>query len=66
MSWLTKAREFFGEVKAEFDKVSFPSRQEVVGTTVVVMIASFIMAIYLYVADQVILQIYQFVIEIFT
>ena len=66
MSWLTKTKEFAREVKAEWNKVSFPSRQEVVGTTVVVMIASFIVSIYLYIADIVILRIYQFVIEIFT
>jgi preprotein translocase SecE subunit len=46
--------------------VSFPSRQEVVGTTVVVMVASFIMAIYLYLTDIVILEIYQFVVEMFS
>jgi preprotein translocase subunit SecE len=65
MNWLTKAKEFLREVKAEWNKVSFPSRQEVVGTTVVVMVASFIMAIYLAVADIVILRMYEFVIEIF-
>jgi preprotein translocase subunit SecE len=65
MNWLTKAKEFLREVKAEWNKVSFPSRQEVVGTTVVVMVASFIMALYLAVADIVILRMYEFVIKIF-
>ena len=62
---MTKAKEFLREVKAEWNKVSFPSRQEVMGTTVVVMVASFIMAIYLAVADIVILRMYEFVIKIF-
>ena len=66
MNWLTKTKEFLREVKAEWNKVSFPSRQEVVGTTVVVMVASFIMAIYLYLADIVILRIYTFVVEMFS
>ena len=66
MNWLTKTKEFLREVKAEWNKVSFPSRQEVVGTTVVVMVASFIMAIYLYLADLVILRIYTFVVEMFS
>jgi len=65
MNWLTKAKEFLREVKAEWNKVSFPSRQEVVGTTVVVMVASFIMAVFLAIADIVILEIYEFVIRIF-
>jgi preprotein translocase subunit SecE len=65
MNWLTKAKEFLREVKAEWNKVSFPSRQEVMGTTVVVMVASFIMALYLAVADIVILRMYEFVIKTF-
>jgi preprotein translocase subunit SecE len=65
MNWLTKTKEFLREVRAEWNKVSFPSRQEVVGTTVVVMVASFIMAIYLAFADIVILEMYEFVIKIF-
>ena len=66
MNWLTKTKEFLKEVKAEWNKVSFPSRQEVIGTTAVVMVASFIMAIYLYVTDIVILRVYQFVVELFS
>ena len=45
MKWISKAREFLREVKSEWKKVSFPSRQEVVSTTIVVLIASTIMAI---------------------
>ena len=66
MKWITKTREFFKEVKAEYKKVSFPSRQEVVGTTVVVLIACAIFAVYLWVADILILRMYQFVIGIFS
>jgi preprotein translocase subunit SecE len=65
MNWFNKVKEFLREVRSEWNKVSFPTRQEVVGTTVVVLIASFIMAIYLAIADQLILQAYQFVIRIF-
>ena len=65
MSWVNRSRDFFKEVKSEWKKVSFPSRQEVVGTTVVVLIASFIMSLYLAFADFVILRLYEFVIGIF-
>ncbi len=46
MNWFNKVKEFLREVRSEWNKVSFPTRQEVVGTTVVVLVASFIMAIY--------------------
>jgi preprotein translocase subunit SecE len=66
MNWWTKTREFFAaiprffrEVKSEMSKVSFPSRDEVVGTTVVVLVASFVFAIYLWVADLVIVQLFK-------
>ncbi|MFN7943717.1 MAG: preprotein translocase subunit SecE [Thermoanaerobaculia bacterium] len=51
--------EFFSEVKSEMKKVSFPSRDEVVGTTIVVVITSFIFAIYLWLADLVIVQLFK-------
>ena len=42
---------FLGEVVVETKKVTWPTRQEVVNTTTVVVIASFIFGIYLYVCD---------------
>ena len=65
MNWFNKVKEFLREVRSEWNKVSFPTRQEVVGTTVVVLVASLIMAVYLAIADQLILRAYQFVIRIF-
>jgi preprotein translocase subunit SecE len=50
---------FFSEVRAELKKVTFPSRDEVVGTTIVVVIASFVFAVFLFLADVVILKAYQ-------
>ena len=68
MNGLTKVREFFvsiprflSEVKAEMKKVSFPSRDEVVGTTLVVLVTSFIFAFYLWLADLVIVQLFKVV-----
>jgi preprotein translocase subunit SecE len=66
MNWFARAKVFLKEVRAEWKKVSFPSRQEVIGTTIVVLIASFIMAVYLWLADIVILRIYEFVLGIFS
>ena len=49
---------FLGEVRTEVKKVTFPSREEVVGTTIVVLITSVIFAIFLWIADVVILRLY--------
>jgi len=68
MNGLAKIRDFFSsiprflsEVRAEMKKVSFPSREEVIGTTVVVLVTSFIFAFYLWLADIVIVQIFKVV-----
>ena len=50
---------FLSEVKVEMKKVSFPSRDEVVGTTIVVLITSVIFAVYLWLADQVIVRLFK-------
>ena len=50
--WLT-TREFFRDTNSEMRKVTWPSRNEVVGTTVVVIIATVIFAVYLWGCDQV-------------
>ncbi len=58
-NWFQRAKAFLGEVKAEWGKVTSPKRQEVISTTVVVVVTSFIFALYLWLADTVILQIYE-------
>jgi preprotein translocase subunit SecE len=45
---------FLGEVRTEMRKVSFPTRDEVIGTTIVVIVTSVIFAVYLWMADIVI------------
>jgi preprotein translocase subunit SecE len=42
---------FLGEVRSEMRKVSFPTRDEVIATTVVVVVTSAIFAVYLWIAD---------------
>ena len=50
--WLT-TREFFRDTNAEMKKVSWPTRNEVVGTTIVVIVATLIFALYLWGCDLV-------------
>ena len=60
MKWITYFfKTFIPEVKSEMKKVTFPSRDEVVGTTVVVVVTSVIFAIYLWISDIVILRLYE-------
>ncbi len=54
-----KGLVFFSEVRSEMKKVTFPPRDEVVATTIVVIIASVIFAVYLWAADFLILRGYE-------
>jgi len=49
--WWIATRDFWRDTIAELKKVSWPARQEVVGTTIVVLIATFIFGIYLWGCD---------------
>jgi preprotein translocase subunit SecE len=51
--------QFLPEVKAEWKKVTSPNRREVAQTTVVVVVTSFIFAVFLWVADRAILFAYE-------
>lgn len=66
MSAVAKIRDFFksipqflSEVKSEMKKVSFPTRDEVVGTTIVVVATSVVFAVFLWLADLVIVQLFK-------
>jgi preprotein translocase subunit SecE len=60
MKWLTYFfKQFIPEVVSEMKKVTFPGREEVMGTTVVVVVTSFIFAFYLWAADLLIMRLYE-------
>lgn len=63
MNWWQRLKTFLTEVVVETRKVSWPSRDEVVATTVVVIIASFVFGIFLYVCDLVFLRLVTWVIK---
>ncbi len=48
----SKIKIFFGEVKIELKKVVFPTREEVVGSTKVVLVLVLIVAIFLGLIDM--------------
>ena len=49
--WWFTTRDFFRETNAEMKKVTWPNRSEVVGTTVVVIVATVVFAVYLWGCD---------------
>jgi len=49
--WFKRIFPFFREVKAEVKKVTWPSKNEVYSTTLVVIIATFFFGFYLFFMD---------------
>ena len=65
MQWWKRLKAFLSEVTAETKKVTWPSKQEVINTTTVVVVASFIFGIYLYLCDLVFLFLTQELFDVF-
>jgi len=51
--WFGRSSQFYTDVRGEMKKVSWPSRDEVVSTTVVVIAATFFFGLYLGLVDYV-------------
>ena len=51
--WTGRSKQFYLDVRSEMKKVSWPSRQEVFSTTIVVVIAVFFFGIYLGLVDRI-------------
>jgi preprotein translocase subunit SecE len=50
-NWWSNIRQFWHEVALEMKKVSWPTRTEVVNTTIIVVIAVFFFALFLFLSD---------------
>lgn len=50
-----RLRDYYQEVKIEMKRVTWPGKQEVYGTTVMVLITTFAFAAFFYVCDRVFL-----------
>ena len=48
---MNKAGEFLDQVKTELQKVTWPTRKETYGTTVVVIVLVLLVCVYLWVVD---------------
>jgi len=50
--WAERAKQFYQDVRGEMKKVSWPGKQEVIGTTIVVIVAVFFFGAYLGLIDS--------------
>ena len=53
-NWIENTRAYLGDIRSEMRRVTWPSRDQVQSTTVVVILSVFIFALYLKIVDQVI------------
>lgn len=63
MKWWHQTKSFLHEVSVETRKVTWPSKDEVIATTIVVIAASFLFGIFLYLCDMVFFRLVTTVIE---
>jgi preprotein translocase subunit SecE len=63
MNWWLRLKTFLREVVVETKKVTWPGRDEVVATTVVVIAASFVFGIFLWVCDLAFFRVVDWVIK---
>jgi preprotein translocase subunit SecE len=63
-AFLTDTIQFFREVKVELQKVTFPTRQETVGSTLVVLVLTVIVAAYLGFSDWVLAAIVKMILQV--
>ncbi len=63
-AFFEQAAQFFREVKVELQKVTFPTRQETVGSTIVVLVLTVILAIYLGFSDWALARIVKMLLQV--
>ena len=62
---IERARVFLSEVRNELKRVTWPSQKEVYATTVVVILTSAFFGLYLFVLDQILLNVFQWILHKF-
>jgi len=62
--FITDAIQFFREVKVELQKVTFPTRQETVSSTVVVLVLTIILGAYLGFSDWALARIVKMLLQV--
>ena len=52
LSWIAAVRQFWREVALEMKKVSWPTRTEVINTTIITIVVVFFFAAFLWLSDM--------------
>ena len=65
LGWFQRAGEFFAEVRSEMKRVTWPTRQEVYATTVVVILTSAFFGAYLFLIDTLFFYVVQWILRRF-
>ncbi|MCX7927863.1 MAG: preprotein translocase subunit SecE [Candidatus Omnitrophica bacterium] len=52
MKLVAKVTNFLNEVKTELTKVSWPNRQELLGSTIVVIVLTAILTVFIFIVDS--------------
>ncbi|OGF14230.1 MAG: preprotein translocase subunit SecE [Candidatus Eisenbacteria bacterium RBG_16_71_46] len=53
VSWITQGREFIKEVRVESSKVSWPTRNELRDSTIVVIVTVLIISVFIGIVDRI-------------
>jgi preprotein translocase subunit SecE len=56
-----KVAEYLGDVSKEMRKVSWPARNELVSNTLITLLATMIISLYIWGADQIISRVLEFI-----
>jgi preprotein translocase subunit SecE len=51
-NWWQQFRQYFSDVRVEMKRVTWPGKQEIYGTTVMVILTTFLFGIYFWICDQ--------------
>ncbi|MGB2629973.1 MAG: preprotein translocase subunit SecE [Candidatus Omnitrophota bacterium] len=60
---MTKVGKFLNQVRTELKKVSWPSREEIISSTIVVLTSSLLLAVFIGVCDVVLSRVVNFLIS---
>lgn len=63
MNVVTKVREYMAGVRTEVGRVSWPSRREVVSLTVLIILMSVVLGVYLGLTDLIVTQILRLLLQ---
>lgn len=55
-AWMERVGVFFREVKLEMKKVSWPSRQEVIGNTIIVLVTVAVLSVLIGIEDSILMR----------